>query len=60
MSPVIRGIYEAKKHKDSQLFLVCFIYFGLYFTVIFYTCYVNFLMWAFLTLIYTYAFDLEI
>lgn len=59
MLPVIRGIYVAKKQKNSKLFLVCSIYLGLYFTVIFYTCYVNFLMWAFLMLIYTYAFEIE-
>lgn len=53
LAPVIRGIYFANKKADSKVLLFSMIYLGLYFTVIFYTFYVNYLIWAFLMMIYT-------
>lgn len=57
--PVIRGIYLSSKRKNSQILLISLVFLGLYFTVIFYTCYVIYLMWAFLMLIYTDCFEKE-
>lgn len=46
--PVIRGIYLGVKKGDYKLLEFSLIYLVLYFTVIFYTFYINFAIWAFL------------
>lgn len=48
IAPVVRGVNKASKFKDMNLIIFCCIYFGMYFAVISYTFFVNFLIWGYL------------
>jgi len=51
--PILRGIYCAVVGHDYALFIFCIVYLGLYFTVIAYTFFINYYIWAFLMCIKT-------
>ena len=46
--PIIMGTYKAMRRHDMSIFLFCILYVILYCSVIFYTFYINFFVWAFL------------
>lgn len=50
--PIFRGIYYSFIKKNYRLFVFCIVYLGLLFTVIAYTFFINYYIWAYLMCIY--------
>lgn len=48
MLPIFRGLLYALNRQDDKILIFCIVYFGLYFTVIQYTFFINFFIWAYL------------
>lgn len=46
--PILEGLKHSVRTKNWNVTIVCFIYTLLYFTVIFYTFYINFFIWSYL------------
>ncbi len=48
IAPIVRGGYYALKNNDYKLKILCIVYLGIYFSVISYTFFLNFFLWAYL------------